>query len=931
MTTAFSDDLTCIPITTYGISRLGRGDVLRNTQGVQKGDIVVKTLVVPNRHAWRSHRVNVALDASPGVRLLTIDQLAARLAGGFLQPVNQDDLATAVAESLEKSLGELNAIKALPGFQRAAAGTLSRAWSAGLNLAEEEAAAAGDAEKERLESLRVLEHEVLNRLPKGQLRPLDLVAQAMARISHARSLFGEVEIHGRTEMSPVWRPLLTALAKETEVRWVAGTRIVPDWLQATGVSVERRPAQQPTVTAYSCASPRHEILEALRWARRLLSQGIEAQQIAIATASPTNWDDHVLALSQAANLPIHFVHGRAALDTTEGQLVAALAEILLRGFSQPRVKRLVGLLRSQNNLFRELPSDWWRALPADAPLLDAPRWKREIGNLMADKFSDGIDHRQLIERLIDTIGQGLNQAATIGEQLLEGRALAIWRKALTDGPAAALDVTIGRLRVDDAFEPATTVIWAPASAIAAVPRPFTWLVGLTSKSWPRRASEDPLLPDHIIPASRLDPLPVHQADRRDFQTLWGATERALVCSRARRDSGGRLNGISSLFPREVPEVYLAQSREPEHAASLADRLFARPAEFAALPEAKSALSTWIDWHTADITAHDGKVRANHPLLLRALDRRQSASSLVKLLRDPLGYLWHYGFGWNVPEETDEPLTLDALAFGNLLHETLQGAIEHLEETAGGFAAASDIDLKRAIKVAVDSVAARWDETSPVPPPVIWQRKCADAEELAFMALSAAEVLMPGQRSFAEVPFGGNPGTLDGNAVPRLPWNPLTPVIIPGTSIKIGGSIDRLDLSSDGTEARVTDYKSGKEPSKPPQLKGGAELQRCLYAFAVRSLIAAGPTVEARLLYPRGDKGFLPLVEPEATLTKLTAFLAAAYATFTAGYALPGPAAADAYNDLAFALPGGAKESYIELMLPLVTKALEDVAPLWEEL
>jgi hypothetical protein len=30
--------------------------------------------------------------------------------------------------------------------------------------------------------------------------------------------------------------------------------------------------------------------------------------------------------------------------------------------------------------------------------------------------------------------------------------------------------------------------------------------------------------------------------------------------------------------------------------------------------------------------------------MAALQRQQSATSLVKLLRDPLGYLWRYGFG-----------------------------------------------------------------------------------------------------------------------------------------------------------------------------------------------------------------------------------------------------------------------------------------------
>jgi len=85
---------------------------------------------------------------------------------------------------------------------------------------------------------------------------------------------------------------------------------------------------------------------------------------------------------------------------------------------------------------------------------------------------------------------------------------------------------------------------------------------------------------------------------------------------------------------------------------------------------------------------------------------------------------------------------------------------------------------------------------------------------------------------------------------NLPWDPCAQVVIPGTGIRIGGSIDRLDLAGDNSLARVTDYKSGKVPRGTPQLRGGAELQRCLYAFAVRSLVAVTPAVDARLLYPR---------------------------------------------------------------------------------
>lgn len=890
---------------------------------------MLQTVVVPSRYAWRCYRAATAIDQATGRRLMTMEQLVARLAGGFLQPIDQEALADAVAGALSVPLGDLDGIKDLPGFQRAAAATLSRVWSAGIDLAGEASVAAGAAQA-RLTSLRTLETEVLARLPVAQRRPADLVVAALSRIANAPACFGPISIVGRTEMSPVWRPLLAALNGVTPVTWVADARAIPEWLDTTGTKTETRAPENPAVRCVSCASPRHEVLEAMRWARRLLAQGVPADEVAIAAASPQTWDDHILALSAAANIDVHFVHGRAALDSPEGQLAAALAEVLLRGLSQSRMRRLVGLLRPRNPKFADLPSDWWRALPEDAPLLDAASWRKAVAEATA--FSDGADHRPLLTDLIESLAKGLDAAADIGEALLHKQARSIWRKALTDGPPAALDVTLGSLRIDDGLEPATSIVWAPAAALAAVPRPYTWLIGLTSRSWPRRASEDPLLPDHVIPSSRLDPLPVHHADRRDFASIRAMTARELVCSRARRDSEGRVNGVSPLYPRGAGEVFLAQSRELEHAVSATDRLFARPAEFDALATTRSAVGAWIDWHTERITAHDGLIRANHPVIIRSLDRIQSASSLSKLLRNPLGYLWQYAFGWRQPDETEDPLTLDALSFGNLLHEVLQGAVGRLEASPGGFGGASPDAIRAAIATISAEVAAAWVETRPVPPPVVWQRKVEEVEVLALVALSASEAPLPGQRSWAEVPFGGGPRAeaIDPEVAKALPWDPLRSVTIPGTSIQIGGAIDRLDVAGDQRAARVTDYKGGKPPRKPPQLKGGGELQRCLYAYAVKALIGTGLAVDARLLYPRDDKGLLALDDPDGTLERLTAYLSAAYTSFRAGHALPGPGGGDRTDDMAFALPGGAKESYLELMRPLVAAELADVAPLWEE-
>ena len=116
-----------------------------------------KTVVVHNRYAWRSYRTKAAFDSEQGLRLLTIEQLAARLAGGFLTPIDSDQLKSTVASAIKERLGELDAIKQLPGFQRAAAASLSKAWSAGLTLEKEAARAADQTARERLFSLAALE------------------------------------------------------------------------------------------------------------------------------------------------------------------------------------------------------------------------------------------------------------------------------------------------------------------------------------------------------------------------------------------------------------------------------------------------------------------------------------------------------------------------------------------------------------------------------------------------------------------------------------------------------------------------------------------------------------------------------------------------------------------------------------------------------
>ena len=73
--------------------------------------------------------------------------------------------------------------------------------------------------------------------------------------------------------------------------------------------------------------------------------------------------------------------------------------------------------------------------------------------------------------------------------------------------------------------------------------------------------------------------------------------------------------------------------------------------------------------------------------------------------------------------------------------------------------------------------------------------------------------------------------------------------------------DRLDLDAKSTSARVIDYKTGRCPDGDPGLDNGKELQRCLYAVAVKALLGQVTAVEAALLYPGSEGNLYSLSDP----------------------------------------------------------------------
>jgi hypothetical protein len=175
-----------------------------------------------------------------------------------------------------------------------------------------------------------------------------------------------------------------------------------------------------------------------------------------------------------------------------------------------------------------------------------------------------------------------------------------------------------------------------------------------------------------------------------------------------------------------------------------------------------------------------------------------------------------------------------------------------------------------------------------------------------------------------VPFGGSKAKSDAEP----PWDPAANVEIPGAGFRIAGYIDRLDISGDGRRVLVRDYKTGKTPKDGIVLDGGKELQRCLYAFAVKAMLGDQVAISASLLYLR-DEVELRLDDPESSLTEIAGYLRAAHANLLSGGGVPGVDTGGTYDDLAFALPANAGAVYCKRKIGAATERLGAAADVWE--
>lgn len=867
---------------------------------------LLRTVVVDGPLALRMARWKAAREGVIGHQVMGLPQLAARLAGGFVRPAQRQELEPAFAAALaEGGFAELTALQSLPGTVRALVRTFERLWSARVDLAL-------TAPAPRISDLALIERRVRARLGQGALTPPDLADAAIARVSLAPDLLGDVALENIEWIAPVWRGLIAALEEV--------------------VTISRRPSDKPASTTaamkvWVCADPHSEVVESLRWARELIATGkAKPEEIAIAAAAPGAWDESMQTLAASAELPVYFSHGKPILSTVDGQACAALAELLGQGLSQERVRRWLAHSARRCVGLAALPDNPLAGVPDQAHLNDLVQWRRALELAQAQRL-DGAQPAPILLAAFELISRGWAAAEEAGKRWLPKSSSRVWDVAMRSGPAEALAFSLASLRTPDGSDPGNRIVWCPAAHLVGAPRRFVRLVGLAAGGWPRGLSSDPLLPNHILSLDE-DQAPTRpQADRRSFDLIARHAEN-LSLSFSRRNARGGLQTPSPLLPPDLTPVRLARQRIPEHAFSSADRLAARPDEARLNSRIARATECWIARRSTEAHAHDGLIQVDHPLVIRALEQTQSATSLRRLLRDPQGFIWRYALGWRATVVIDQVFDLDPRAFGDLVHLLLQRTVDGLER-GRSFGEASEDEIEAALDSVQNAILCEWPLERQVPPPLLWRYTVDQARVVALRALLLDPSFKAGTRSWTEVWFGAPDGPKAGSIVP---WDSREIIPIPGTSLTIRGAIDRLELDSGDQRARVTDYKTGAVPRAPEDLRlaGGAELQRVLYAVAVAHHRPA-TQIKTRLIFLAEENPrpyFLQGSDLAQSIEDLVRYLNNGVALIRSGTSLPGRHDPwEGWNDLRIALPA-IGEPFIKMKDSAFLRAFGDFAEVW---
>ena len=393
--------------------------------------------------------------------------------------------------------------------------------------------------------------------------------------------------------------------------------------------------------------------------------------------------------------------------------------------------------------------------------------------------------------------------------------------------------------------------------------PLTIVPGLVEGGFPAPLRQDPILLD--AERQRLAGLPLAEEaralERVRFALAVGSGARRVVLTYPRLDAESGRPRVPSFLVLDLLEAVTGERHDfttleafpgwrtvPLHPAPPSARerplderewlvtraLEARPEPevmLSQLPNARRGLEAIRSRERTDVlTAHDG-------LLGRGVDLGDTPlapTALERYAACPFRFLLERVYRLEAVEEPDRILMIDPRDRGDIAHAVLEATFRRLAESGDLPITRASLPVARDVLRTVFADACSDAERRGVTGlPALWAGEQARLREELLSALDAEADDPVGWRpALFEVAFG-----VEGREGAAAPFAYRLP---DGTTLRLRGQIDRVDVSPDGRRARVLDYKTGRLRSlrTADRLAKGRALQLPVYRLAAETLLAA---------------------------------------------------------------------------------------------
>lgn len=310
--------------------------------------------------------------------------------------------------------------------------------------------------------------------------------------------------------------------------------------------------------------------------------------------------------------------------------------------------------------------------------------------------------------------------------------------------------------------------------------------------------------EELMPSFFVDAIPAIRQTR--FGHLFAASEAARL----------------PLSTQDLGAAYLWLKAEPQSASDLLESFRSRYGGAISLVRSRT--------ESGALNQYNGNLREMVALGLLAI--RQKSSFSVSRLNDygkcPFRYWVSHELGYQLVKEPEQGL--DSRLKGNVNHKILELFYYDLRKASLHLPDLQESEIFERLDRAVEA-GFDWLSREPAFSPskfFVFEKNEIVFRLRGFILAEKNRLNGDFVPTYFESPFGMEADS-DSHEL-------CLPAVISRAShgeFRLRGKIDRLDLSSDGTRARLIDYKTGSASIKPQDAIDGRNMQLAVYALAVR--------------------------------------------------------------------------------------------------